>query len=462
MPSSEKQADDLREPTDLSDLTELDIAALQTLFAQGKASPGDLLEACLARIDCLDRAIGAFVHIDRAAARKEAQASSERWKTGKALSALDGIAIAVKANIEVAGFPCHAGIGAYRDRIATRDADCIARLRNAGGVIVGLVNMHEAAFGATTDNPWFGRSINPWAPDRTCGGSSGGSGAVVAARMVPLALGSDTVGSTRIPASYTGTVGFKPGFGHVSNDGLFPMVRGVDTIGIHARSPQSCRLAYELLARGEGPTQAPSMPRSLARLDCDGYVALAPSVARGFEDTVTRSVSLGYQVERVRLPIDATAVAAAFGLLCAINGASHLQALLADPASHISAGLRQTLLSVSPYSAPALIEARDVIEQAAEAVRAAMGCHAAMLMPTTPSTAEPFGPDAGGLDVVATTMLANLTAMPAIAFPIGLDASGLPLSVQAIGWNADAVFALAEQLAVDVGSPDLAWAKAPA
>ncbi|MDP9102540.1 MAG: amidase, partial [Pseudomonadota bacterium] len=183
------------------------IAGLRALYADRAVTPVEATDAYLSRIRGLDGALGAFVHVDAEGAHAAAHASAERWRTGKALSPIDGAPIAVKANIAVRGFPWHAGIEAYRTRIAEEDAECIRALRAAGAVILGLTNMHEGAFGATTDNPTFGRTHNPWRHGTTAGGSSGGSGAAVAAGLCAGALGSDTLGSVRIPASFTGTYG---------------------------------------------------------------------------------------------------------------------------------------------------------------------------------------------------------------------------------------------------------------
>ena len=149
------------------------IAGLRALYADRAVTPVEAVDAYLSRIGGLDGGLGAFVHVDAVGARAAAHASSERWRKGRILSPIDGAPIAVKANIAVAGLPWHGGVGAYRERLAEADAECVSRLRAAGAVILGLTNMHEGAFGATTDNPWFGRTHNPWRHGVTAGGSSG-------------------------------------------------------------------------------------------------------------------------------------------------------------------------------------------------------------------------------------------------------------------------------------------------
>ena len=146
----------------------------------------------------------------------EAAASTARWAAGAPLSPLDGVAIGIKANIAVRGLPWHAGVAAYRERIAHEDADCVMALRKSGAVILGVLNMHEAALGATTDNIAFGRCHNPYRHDFTPGGSSGGSAAAVSGGLCAAALGTDTLGSVRIPAAYCGVFGHMPPRGRLS------------------------------------------------------------------------------------------------------------------------------------------------------------------------------------------------------------------------------------------------------
>ncbi len=148
---------------------------------------------------------------------------------------LAGLTVGIKSNIAVADLPWTGGMGVYRDRIATRDAEVVARLRAAGATILGTLNMHEAALGATTDNAFYGRTHNAHRHDYTPGGSSGGSGAAVAAGLCDVALGTDTMGSVRIPAAYNGVYGLKPTHGAVSQDGLAMLEPSLDCIGPLAR-----------------------------------------------------------------------------------------------------------------------------------------------------------------------------------------------------------------------------------
>ena len=154
---------------------------------------------------------------------------------------------AIKSNIAVAGLAWTAGIGAYRQRIATSDAFVVERLRLAGATIVGSVNMEEAALGAVTDNPHFGRTHNPRRIGYTSGGSSGGSAAAVAAGLARVALGTDTMGSCRIPAACCGVVGFKPSFGRISVRGVEPLSRRLDHVGVLAATVKDVQTCFNVL-----------------------------------------------------------------------------------------------------------------------------------------------------------------------------------------------------------------------
>jgi aspartyl-tRNA(Asn)/glutamyl-tRNA(Gln) amidotransferase subunit A len=155
--------------------------------------------------------------------------------------------VAVKDVIDVAGMPTTAA-SKILHRVPDRDAECVARLRAAGATIVGKLNTHEFAFGALTNSPHFGPALNPWDSERTTGGSSGGSGAAVAAGLVDLALGTDTAGSIRIPAALCGVTGHKPSAGLVPRDGVFPTAWTLDTVGPLARSAEECRRTLEIMA----------------------------------------------------------------------------------------------------------------------------------------------------------------------------------------------------------------------
>lgn len=208
----------------------------------------DLVEAALTAIDALDGEVNAFVSVDAAGARRAAEKADAELADGLDRGPLHGIPVAVKDIIDVAGSRTTMGSAHFADNVSTSDAACVQRLREAGAVIIGKTTTHEFAFGPTGDRAHNGASRNPHDTGRMSGGSSGGSGAAVAAGMVPLALGTDTGGSVRIPASLCGVPGFKPAHGAVPTDGVFPLSRTLDHVGVLAGTTADCRLGYRVLA----------------------------------------------------------------------------------------------------------------------------------------------------------------------------------------------------------------------
>jgi aspartyl-tRNA(Asn)/glutamyl-tRNA(Gln) amidotransferase subunit A len=438
------------------------IAGLQRLYADRAVTPVEATDAYLSRIRGLDGALGAFVHVDAEGAHAAALASAERWRQGKALSPIDGAPIAVKANIAVKGFPWHAGIEAYRGRIAEEDAPCIQALRAAGAVIIGLTNMHEGAFGATTDNPAFGRTHNPWRHGTTAGGSSGGSGAAVAAGLCAGALGSDTLGSVRIPASLTGTYGHKPTQGLISAEGVVPMSWTLDHVGVHARSAEDCAhllagaVSADVDLAGEitRPADMEALAAApLAVLDLSGLGAVAPAVAAATEAAVARGRAMGLEIEPLRLEgYDWLGVIRDGVLVSAAESLVEHEADLAAGGDGFSEIYRQTLAIGEHAAAPALAKAYRSLAEAAAAVREQLTPFAGLVLPTTPTQAEPFE-TAASAGVALLTPLANVLGLPATAFPTGFH-GGLPLSTQVIAWEDDTALGLAGMLGEPFVAPD--------
>lgn len=221
---------------------------LAHLIASGELSAVDALAACEARITATDARVNAFTGVWHARALAEAQAIDQRRKRGEALPPLAGVPYAVKNLFDVAGEVTLAGAKINRQHAAAAtDAFLVQRMQAAGAVLVGGLNMDEYAYGFTTENTHFGPCHNPHDLARTAGGSSGGCGAAVAAQQVPLALGSDTNGSIRVPSSLCGVWGLKPTFGRLSRRGSYPFVHSIDHLGPFADSVQGLALSYDAL-----------------------------------------------------------------------------------------------------------------------------------------------------------------------------------------------------------------------
>ena len=285
------------------------LAALTAAIRRGDLSPREAVQAALDRIDRDDGTYNAFLTVRGEEALAEADA------LGPAGGPLHGVPIGVKDVIDVAGTRTTAASKVLADNVATVDATVIERLRTAGAIIVGKLNTHEFAWGASTTSEAFGPARNPWDTERICGGSSGGSGAAVAAGLVPGALGTDTAGSIRIPAALCGVTGIRPTTGRVPNRGVIPVSWTYDTVGPLARTAEDCALLLDAIAGPEpddaSTTTAPA-EACVAALDrgVDGLrigvvshlvrgVPLDTRVATAVEAALGELEGLGARVERV-------------------------------------------------------------------------------------------------------------------------------------------------------------------
>lgn len=349
-----------------------------------------------------------------------------------------GLTIGVKANIMVKGLPWTGGMELFRNRIETRDAEVVTRLRSAGANIIGTLNMEEAALGAKTDNPFFGATQNPHRLGYTPGGSSGGSAAAVAAGLCDAALGTDTMGSIRIPAAYCGIYGFKPAHASVPQDGLELTEPSLDTIGPLARDLDTLELVAHIVSDfGRKGWQGPiATLANLSGVECQPAVLAAFARAKSGVD-VTATIELPHPPSRVRF---AGFIAASRFL------AEHLSG--ADPAK-LSPGLTKLLGYAPRRAARDWAEDLAVMAETKTALEEAVERHGAVLLPTAPQVAFPHSQDAPA-NQADFTCLANIAGLPAISIPAGWSDDGLPVGVQLIGKTGHeaALFALARKLNV--------------
>ena len=421
-------------------------AALAGALDRGEITSEDATRAILARIEARDGALRAFIRVMREEALGAARASDGRRRAGTAKSALDGVPIAVKDNIDVAGVPTTGGIAHYRDNVARDDAFVIRRLRDAGAVLLGKLNMHEAALGATGDNPWFGRCENPHRPGYTPGGSSSGSGAAVAAGLAAAALGTDTLGSVRVPASYCGTAGFKPTYGLVSTRGVMPLSWTLDHVGFLAPRVADLGLLFDACAsfdrewayarRGPrflSPKRADPADLAGVRIGRPAIDAnLEPDVAGAWEGAVGALAGLGATIVAVELAgFDFSRMRREGLLVSEIEGATyHQDALERDP-DGFSADLRSMLAFGAAQSAVRAAQAYRCLADVRVIARRAFAKIDAMVLPTTPQAAFPFSRPVP-VDQADLTGFANIVGIPAGCVPFGTSRDGLPLSVQVI------------------------------
>jgi aspartyl-tRNA(Asn)/glutamyl-tRNA(Gln) amidotransferase subunit A len=413
------------------DLTLLNAAALQQAYAQGLTNPVAVTRAHLARIAQRNPALQAFVHVGEDLALQQAQASSQRWASGQPLGPLDGVVMGLKDNIDVLGMPCTAGTAAYAQRMPEHDAPVYQRLRDAGMVLLGKLNMHEAALGATTDNPVYGRCINPLREGFTPGGSSGGSAAAVADHLCTIAMGTDTMGSVRIPAAYCGVMGMIPTRTRIPMDGIVPLSPTLDVAGPLARSGYDLAQTMAcLLGIGLPPAAQVSVWRGLrvGILPQTTEVEMSPAVHQVWQATQQRLQAHGAQLQTVLLPDWSPARNRLHALLMSEwEGADYWLNALGPELLGLSAGLQKML----HYGARLGPEKRQASQAAIDGLRAQAGALFAdidvLLLPTTPhmSFAHTEVAPASQADWAC---LANMLGAPALSFPCPTE--GLPVSCQ--------------------------------
>ncbi len=407
----------------------------------------DRLEKASSEISKRNGALKIVTDLDAEKAFEAAKASEKRRQEQKGLGPLDGLILAVKDNISVCGLRWSAGLGAWKNRIATKDARVVKSLRDAGAIVFTMVNMHEGALGATTNNPHFGRTANPLDFERTPGGSSGGSAAAIAAGLADAALGTDTMGSVRIPAAYCGVIGLKPTCGLVPRDGLHflspsldtigPMAPDIDTLGymikimagVSKSDPLSRSTPLEWMKK---PIEAnPSgiiigIPRQINLVNCEASV---------IDSVATTRIALekyGIKVMDVDVSGWNPSRARRAGLLVTeAEGAVALKNILDRPGQDLMSNELRSLLAYG-RDAPRnkLIGAYKCIKATAAAATKVFEKVDALLMPTAPQRAFRHS-DAVPNNQADFTSLANFFGGPSLAIPV--PSNNLPNSVQIIG-----------------------------
>lgn len=410
----------------MEDSHRLGIAELRSAFARGGLSPVTYISAMLARIDRLNPRLKAYIEIDHAGAMAAAETSAKRFAEDSQRP-LEGIAIGIKANIAVAGLELNAGMAARAGIIADTDAAAVTRLRDAGAIILGTLNMHEAALGAATDNPFFGRCFNPHGEGRTPGGSSGGSGSAVAAGLCTAALGTDTLGSVRIPAAYCGIYGLKPTLGALSNSGLVPLSEAYDAIGPMARSMDDISFLSNILF---APDLASAMQRArFLTLDDLGGTQMEPDVADAYHFALAL---LPQRPEPVKLNASCARIkTAAFAASCRDLAVSLVE-LGPDRCAKISEETEKLIDWGLSRTEDELIQDKAVLDDARSSLRDMIGANGILVLPTTPHTAFMQG-ERGPASQADWTAPANVAGLPAISIPIGRNADGLPIGMQLVG-----------------------------
>ncbi len=422
-------------------------ASAATLAAAVRARQVSALEVARAHLERLEanRHLNAFISVAPERVLAEASAVDARIARGEAVGELAGVPVAVKDLLQVAGYPYTCGTKALPGAPATVDAQAVACLRAAGAVILGTTNLHELAYGVTSANIHFGAVVNPAFPAHIPGGSSGGSAAAVAAGIAPLALGSDTGGSIRIPAACCGIVGFKPSYDAVSRDGVAPLAWSLDHIGPLSGCVADAALCFAALT-GVGVSQsAPTLNGAQRLLRPAGYLTevLDPHTRYCFEASLQRLAQDGFLVEEAVIPGMEQVPLAQFPTLCAEASQANWQLLLEHPEA-MAQDVRLRLEVGQFISAVDYIKAQRLRRTLGATLSALLGEGRLLVLPTLPVPVPHVG--VAALEVQGRSLLLvpamtrltspfNALGLPALSIPVrSVDAGdGPPFSLQIVG-----------------------------
>jgi aspartyl-tRNA(Asn)/glutamyl-tRNA(Gln) amidotransferase subunit A len=442
------------------------IAAASVALRSGAVSSAELVKQSLQAVDRHNPWTNAFTRVEADAARADAAAIDEARARGVDLGPLHGIPISLKDLIDVAGQPTTAASWVLKDRIALRDAPVVTRLRNAGVVLIGKTNLHEFAFGTTSEDSSFGAVKHPRDPARSPGGSSGGSGVAVATGMGLGSLGTDTGGSIRIPASACGVVGLKPSHGEIPSQGVVPLSFSLDTVGPMARTVQDVAWLWSALAERPLDLLVPREASGLRLARLGGYFSLATGEVRvAFEGALNDLRMRGASIVDKILP-GAEVIAQTYLHLVLPEAATWHAPYLEHRSADYTPPVRARIESGRTVTAVEYLKARKARAALQGAVDALLGDCDALVLPTLPIVAPLIGATEVTIDndagerlpiraaMLRLTQLFNLTGHPAISIP--LRTAGFPVGMQLVGARDQTARLLAAAAAVEkVVSPAL-------
>ena len=402
-------------------LTDLGVREAAERIRRGEIASADLTAACLARIDKLEPAVLAWAHLDRDGALAAARERDGEARAGRVRGPLHGVPVGIKDIFDVAGMPTTAGAKAFAHTRPTRDSGAVARLRAAGAVIIGKT--HTTQFAFRDPSP----ARNPWDTACTPGGSSSGSAVAVAARMVPCATGSQTVGSILRPAAFCGVVGLKGPHGLVPVDGAVPLAWSLDHIGPFARSVDDAALVLSVMAGVKLEPTTVDAPRLAVGRQL--FERADPDLRHHLEGVVERLAQAGARVTELTLPPQFGGIHAAGTVVLEVEAATYHQPAFAQHASDYGPGMREMLQIGLTRPATEYVTANRARIAFRDAMIPLLEAHDALLSPTAP------GPAPAGLGWTGDASLCapwSSAGVPSISLPTGLNPSGLPLALQLI------------------------------
>ncbi|WP_427912941.1 amidase [Ramlibacter sp. MMS24-I3-19] len=432
-----------------NDLTRLPVHEVARQIAARALSPIDVVEAYLARIERHDPKLHAYTEVYADDARLAARGAEAAIRSGHAVGPLHGVPIALKDLIELEGRVVSGGCEAWTNRRATRTATLARRLIASGMIVLGKTHTVEFAMGGWGTNTRRGTPWNPWDPKRarTPGGSSSGSGVAVAAGLAPWAVGTDTGGSVRLPASWCGITGLKTTIGRVSTHGVMPLSPTLDTPGPMARSVEDAALLYTVM-QGADPLDPltrgldyvnpmPTLKRGvrglrLARMPDVERQHASADVLAAYDRSLAQFERLGAEIVDVKLPFLFADVASFNLRIMAAESYALYASLIDDEAAPLDPHVRPRIAAGRDISSTAYIEALRMRETMKSQFAAAMEGIDALLTPTTMTTAVPLEQVDQTKAPAHYTRFANYLDLTALALPNGIAADGLPTSLQIV------------------------------
>lgn len=430
-------------------LSELAAHQISAELVARRISPVDVVESYLARIRTKEPKLQAFVEIYEDDARQAAQAADLAIRSGHAVGPLHGIPIVLKDLIEIEGKPVAGGCFAWKDRRATRTATLAKRLIAQGMIVLGKTHTVEFAMGGWGTNTRLGTPWNPWDPERkrTPGGSSSGSGVAVAAGLAPWAVGTDTGGSIRLPASWCGITGLKTSVGRISTHGVLPLSPTLDTPGPMARSVEDAALLYRAL-QGPDPLDPrtgrvpftdplPALKRGiqslrLARMPDPERRYASDDVLAAYDASLSELARLGAEIVSLDLPFGFADVAALNLRIMAAESYAILHELIDDPDAPLDEHVRPRIAAGRQITARAYLEALQEREALKVRFAEAFAQVDAFLTPTTMTTALALDEVDQTTAPAHFTRFANFLDLCALAVPNGIAGDGLPTSLQIV------------------------------
>jgi aspartyl-tRNA(Asn)/glutamyl-tRNA(Gln) amidotransferase subunit A len=446
------------------DLTALTLSGAAELLRSKKASPVELTQACLKRIERLNPAVNAYITVTPEQALATAHEMEAEQQRGHWRGPLHGIPIAIKDNIDTAGIRTTAASELFKDRVPAEgvpaeDAEVVRRLKNAGAILLGKLNLHEFAYGGTSVVTYFGPVHNPWALDRVAGGSSGGPAAAIAADLCFGSLGTDTAGSVRIPASYCSIAGFKPTYGRVSNRGVIPLSWTLDHVGPMTKTVEDAALILGVIAGfdEQDPTTqdtpvsdyARALQTSVAKLRLGlprkmFFEGLDLEVETAVEEAVAVLRKLTASIRDIR-DVTLPPVPSAAAVWGPEIYAYHAQWIAASPEKYqpqTRTAIQRSAGSKAEAYARALLDVANARREIRKSF-ADVDLLITPTMPTPPGTIEEAQARNNGSG--RNTSPFDVFGLPTISVPCGFSSLGLPIGLQISGapWAETTVLALA-------------------